>query len=277
VAGALLTRGLTVGLFSVAVAGCYSLSIASAPCSLKCASDGWCPSDWTCAADGFCHRSSGEAACNVGVAKLGGIQFDFQPSGTLNLPSGITGGSHVIVACSSNDGSSTVSVTDSIGDDYTLEADASMPSFGLRVFSASVPTGIGNWGSITVTLSGAQSVSWNCGVYEVIGLFASNYVDRVATDPSGANRVEASLTTAATTQADELVFGAFIHAPDTVVFTPGPGFALLDSVVGVSDTRVLDTEWKRVSSIAPQTVSGTVSAVTNVSIIAITLKVAVGG
>src|SRR5438477_9262431 len=129
----------------------------------------------------------------------------------------------------------TVSCADTKLNSYHLDADVSNGSgtSGVRtvIFSAPVTTALVSGNTITVThpTAVAKAVSVNT----VSGLVSSSPQDKTSTG-TGATTAMSSGTTASTTQADELLIGAFGLEDKAASFTAGSSFTALTSALSGS-------------------------------------------
>jgi hypothetical protein len=225
--------------------------------------------------DHFCHEpgDARQCAAGLGLVKIGTIMVDWQPTASIPLLYDVAPGHHVIVACSSDSTDTAVTVSDPSGALYAENASAVDPvcHISVRVFSAFEGAGMMAGGQIVLGFAPAQGY-FGCAAYDVTGLAPIDFVDRTATLVEVQTDTP-TVTTPVTTQAKELVFGAFGEYDDTEIFTPGAGFAPLDTVVA-GDSRVLHTEWKAVSMAAPQQVDGTLSVGMKTFVAAVTFKAA---
>ena len=139
---------------------------------------------------------------------------------------GVAAGNTVIVELAMDSSNVTVSCADSRGNSYTNDADVTNSNSGSAravIFSATVGTALVSGDAITVTFSG-QVAPKAISALEFSGLVSgSGRLDKTA---SGANN-GTSMTTASTTttsQADELLIGAFAVRLKSVSFTAGSNY-----------------------------------------------------
>lgn len=124
-----------------------------------------------------------------------------------------------------------VSATDSAGNVYTVDADVTNPS-NARIVVLSSHKVIGLPSGATITVTHPSTNRRNVVAAEYSGL-AANPVDQVATNVGTENNATSATTgtTAETTQADQVLVGAFaVSGPSNDNFSVGSGFALAGRV-----------------------------------------------
>jgi hypothetical protein len=174
-----------------------------------------------------------------------------------SLPTaGIVAGNTVMVAVTgSTAGTALSSVTDSKGNTYTILANVAGTTSRLAIAASTIGTTLLTTDTITATFAASVGIRV-IGAVEFSGLVTPAAVDVTKAD-AGTSNAPSTGASAATTQADELVFAAFStsNGTTTVVFTPGSGYtADQAATTGASGTnRTLNTEHKIVSAIGAQT------------------------
>ncbi len=155
---------------------------------------------------------------------------------------------------------SSVTIADSSGNAYTNDADVtnSAPTRTI-IWSAPVTAGLSNGSTITVTFP-RQRLQANASAFSVSGLIGTGRVDKTATNNNGSGTSATVGPTAATTQAGELVFGAFgmdISSGSPTFAATGGSTALQTNVI--SGSWGIYPEYKIVSATGTQTATGTFS------------------
>lgn len=164
----------------------------------------------------------------------------------------------VAIVLYTNNHSFTVTVTDSGGNTYSNNADVT-DSADTRtiVFSAPVTTALTT--SNTITVSFTHSVQYiNVSAFSVSGLLTASPVDKTATS-TGTSTSASVGPTATTTQAGELLIGAFgldIASNGSPTFTPGTNYSALPTNV-ISGSWGIYPEYQIVSVTGAYSASGT--------------------
>jgi len=148
------------------------------------------------------------------------------PATPINLTTGVSAGSSVVIAFAMNPVAGAVSAVDSVGNTYVVEADVTNGSgtTGVRtvilaahgVIALTLPAGIAITHPAFVGARAASAIS-------ITGL-AMSPLDQTSTG-TGMSTTPSSGFTAATMQAEEVLFGAIgVEGPVGDVFTPGMGY-----------------------------------------------------
>lgn len=178
-----------------------------------------------------------------------------------------------IVVCIASGNNSVSSVTDNLGNTYNQDRAQVFYSY-VYIYSTKVTSG----GSctITVNLSGASNAAGLAYLVEGL-LTTAAHLDQVASANGGADTTP-TVTTPATTQADEVVFGSisvFLGA-GTDPMTAGSGYTLTNhnSTPTSGQTVSLGAEYKIISATGAQVVDATLSFSSLWDIAAATYKAA---
>ncbi len=183
--------------------------------------------------------------------------------------SGVALGNAVILTFAMDPVSGTVSVADTKGNTYTKDADVmngtTGSGTGVRtvVFSAPVTNALVSGNTITVTHPSAASRA--VSAFSVSGLVSSSLAD-VTTNATGSTTPASSGSTAITTQANELLIGAFGLESKNGTLTAGTGYTVLSDVQanpgGAGNLGItISTEYEIVSATGAYTADGTITAV----------------
>jgi hypothetical protein len=170
------------------------------------------------------------------------------------------------------------SVTDSRGNTWTVDkTQGSGPSAHLVSTGQDVGT-LQSGDTITITISG--SIAAGTAIFdEFSGMdITSSRVDKTAGNSAGATTARDAGTTAATTQADELVVGAFAIAGDETSLTVGSGYSHFTSdYINDSATNSIAGEYQIVSATGTQNPTATAGANAAYRAVVATYKAAAGG
>jgi len=176
------------------------------------------------------------------------------------VTSGVADNNTVIVAVVAYTSSSTtVTVTDSAGNSYTKDTDITDGNKERTiVFSGRVNTALTTSSSITVTF-GSSIQYKNASAFSVSGLVAASPKDQAAT-ATGTGTTPSVGPTATTSQANELIIGAFglnINS-GSPTFTAGSGYASLPANVTSAGLGIYP-EYQIVNATGAYTAKGTLS------------------
>jgi hypothetical protein len=147
----------------------------------------------------------------------------------LTVPAGgVAAGSVLLIYAGAVDTAAVLSsVSDSRGNAYTVDRTrARLTNITASVASGIIVTALQSGDTITLTYTVGSGKG--AGAYSVTGLASSSIVDQLAGTDSNSSSVSATMT-GATTQADEIIFGAIMVAL-TPTFTPGSGYTALTEV-----------------------------------------------
>jgi hypothetical protein len=154
----------------------------------------------------------------------------------------------------------TVTVTDTAANTYTNNADVTDSGTNRTiVFSAPVTTALAVNGTITMHFSASTSYI-SASAFQVSGLILVSNVDQTAT-ASGTAAAMSSGTAATTTQAGQLLFGAFgSYVNGTPTFTPETGWTALTNEVVLLG---IYPEYRIVTATGAYAATGTLSSKPN--------------
>ncbi|MDP2674685.1 MAG: hypothetical protein Q8Q00_07240 [Dehalococcoidia bacterium] len=178
---------------------------------------------------------------------------------TITVPAaGVAAADSIIVSVTAGTFAGAVSCSDTKGNSYAVDADVTGVG-RLFVCSAHNVTALASGDTITATypsLSGVTTASAN----EFSGVSATTPADKVST-AAGNNASPSSGSTATTTQANELLFGAIAHN-STPTFAPGSGYNLAGQVIGGSGSgqKTNSPEYRIVSATESYAANGTLSS-----------------
>ncbi|MFJ8345036.1 beta strand repeat-containing protein [Streptomyces sp. NPDC094153] len=199
----------------------------------------------------------------TGPAKGGTTATTSQTSHTVTVTGAVAGETIVLLVASGNAAVSSVS---SAGMTWTQDASTVWYSY-LYAYSAPVTAS----GTVTITVTTSAASNATSQAYRVTGITAR---DRTATghDSNGSP----SLTTAATSQANEVVFGAFsvFAGTGTDVLTPAADYtgSSSNNTPTSGQTVTLNSLWQAVGTIGAQTPSGTLDYASTWDGLAVTYK-----
>ena len=177
------------------------------------------------------------------------------------LSAAVATGNTVIVTVAMTSNTGTVTVTDTSGNTYTQ--DASEPNSGnvrTLIFSAPVTTALSTISTVTVTF-GTSPSSKAMSICYFSGLATASYKDQSSV-ATGSSLTPNSGTTAATSQPNELIIGAFGANFSNNSFTAGTasGYTALAAASVSTFGLNLDPEYQVVSSTGTYAANGTYSA-----------------
>ena len=158
--------------------------------------------------------TSGNIVFTAGIGAPAGIGTAGSTTGSTSLPvpvtSAVPANNTVIVAIVLyNNPAPTVTVTDSAGNTYTKDADITYSgATRTLVFSGLATTALTTSSTITVNFNGTSVAYKNASAFYVSGLVAASPKDKTAT-ATGTNKSPSVGPTSTTSQADELLIGAF--------------------------------------------------------------------
>ena len=181
-------------------------------------------------------------------------------SGSITVTKAVTAGDTVIVELAIGEGTPTVK--DSVGNIYTKDVARTASTDTAAIFSSHIVKAIPAGGTITVTSQAGLIAT----AQEFSGL-AANPLDRTQS-ASGNSKAPSSGFTSTTTQANELLIGAFYYssAPGTVL-TAGAGYTALPGTVFVeSGTDFIQPEFRVVTATGSYQANGTLSSTPNLEI-----------
>ncbi|VAW84073.1 hypothetical protein MNBD_GAMMA18-2115, partial [hydrothermal vent metagenome] len=190
---------------------------------------------------------------------------------TIPVTAAVTAGNSIIISTAWAYSGSGVAFTcsDDAGNSYST--DVSSYSSGALVYtvicSAHNVIALGTSNNITVTTTdpGGNATGAAISVYEFSGLLPASPLDQISSafGPSGTPAAVSSGDTAMTTQANELLFGAFGADDDSSpVFTTGGSYTLLESVrFGGGLPTHFSTEYRTVSTTGAYRADGSLSDV----------------
>src|SRR6185503_11537890 len=164
---------------------------------------------------------------SIGVPSSIGT-FTSESSGTSSQIANVSAGqgNTIVIVLAMNPSSGAVSVTDTKGNTYTQDKDVTNGSgtAGVRtlVFSARVTTALSSGAGDDINISHPTVTARAAYALLVSGLVASSPVDQTAS-ATGTSTSPSVGPTATTTQADEIILGAFGYE-DGGSFTPGSGY-----------------------------------------------------
>jgi hypothetical protein len=200
-----------------------------------------------------------------------GTAFSVVPGTSLSVtvPSpGVAAGDRIVIAFVMDLATGAVSASDTRGNAYSVDADvASSLGLGVRrtlILSANASTALVAGDTITVSF-GLISVLKAMVVTEFSGIAPAGALDRTSTRSNSLPDVSpTSGFTVATSQADELLFGAIgVLQPLASGFTPGPSYTALPragtSTGGATDITI-DPEFRIVSAVGSYEANGTLAA-----------------
>jgi hypothetical protein len=195
----------------------------------------------------------------------GSVTNDTNNQLTLTVPAGgvAVGDTIIVVGSKASETQTIASVTDSRGNAYTVDLrvlDGAASGMGYAIASGFASTALAAGDTITITYEGTTSYTNRWGIaYEFAGL-ALNAADVTATS-GGFGTQLSSGTTAATTQAGELVFGAFDVQQAAPTFTAGAGYQALTGAPSAAVAgQSLQSEFGVVSTTGTQTALATLAA-----------------
>jgi hypothetical protein len=170
---------------------------------------------------------------------------------------GVAAGHSVIVAITASTFGGVVACSDTKGNSYSINADVT-GSGRLFICSAHNVTALTSSDTITATYPSFSGIS-TASANEFSGLASAGAVDRTST-ASGNSANPSSGTTATTTQASEVLFGAIAYN-NTPTFAAGGGYNVVGQVIGGSGAgqKNLYPEYQIVSSTGGYAATGTMT------------------
>lgn len=179
-------------------------------------------------------------------------------AGNINNPYVITpattiaAGSVAILFLTAGANKQITSVTDAVGNPWTVDHVGGDGTRELSVASCQVATQITPATNITINFNNGTTTTTDLWIQEVTGLATSSVFDTFQ-DGSGSGTTPASGSTAALAQADEIVFGLFRTSASTPAWTKGAGYTdVTTKLVGASAL-----EYKIVAATTPVSADGT--------------------
>ncbi|MEI7604090.1 MAG: hypothetical protein WCJ19_03660 [bacterium] len=173
-------------------------------------------------------------------------------SRTATMPSSVTVGNTLIVGISSWYGSGggcalpAGRVTDNKGNTYTKVVESSVTNETVSIWYTTVTTGGTNF-IITVNSPTGKNCFLTLAPHEYSGLLTTNVVDQSA-GATGTSTTASTANTPTTTNAKNLIFGAFLHqSASTINVTVGSTFTLRQSMVNgayeplVTEDKIVNT------------------------------------
>ncbi len=180
---------------------------------------------------------------------------------TLTVPAGGVAQGNTLIVFAGNNYTTTgaASATDTQGNTYTVDAQKSNASnaTSTTVLSGYMATGLVAGNTITVTYSSVATMRMALAT-EWSGIAPISRVDRTATN-TGNTAALSSGTTAATTQATELVVGSFADGANET-FTASTGFTAFPTQLVANLGSSYRTQWQEYKTVSA---TGTQSAVAN--------------
>lgn len=156
----------------------------------------------------------------------------------------------------------TLTIADSKGHTWTQSTPSVSATLGgVIVFFARITTALVAGDTITVTGNSARN-RWSMDIHSFDDVSSAPAIDKQAQNNAGTSTAINGGTTAATTSADEVVFGAFVFGGvPAATFTAGFGFASSGTVDpgATSSNRAVALEWKYVSATGTQQATATLS------------------
>jgi len=178
---------------------------------------------------------------------------------TITVPAaGVAAGDSIIVSVTAGTFAGAVSCSDTKANSYTIDADITGAG-RLFVCSAHNVTALASGDTITASYPGFSGVT-TASANEFSGIAPTTPADKVST-AAGNNPSPSSGSTATTTQANELLFGAIAHN-STPTFAPGSGYNLAGQVIGGSGSgqKTNSPEYRIVSATGSYAADGTLSS-----------------
>jgi len=151
----------------------------------------------------------------------------------LTVPAGgFTAGNHLVVTMHAEDGSTSITtVTDDAGNSYTVHSNQHHGSYDLGVASGYLTSGLSAAQKVFVNLSTSAGAAAAC--FEFSGGDSAGWFDKTASATTAFDVTFDSGLTAATTQADEMLFGAAIgETGSAVTGSPGGSYIELQDTTG---------------------------------------------
>ncbi len=175
---------------------------------------------------------------------------------------GVAAGNSVIVAFAMDSATGTVSVADTQGNAYNLDADVNFTAnVRTLIFSAHNITALVNTNTITVTYPSVTAKAVSAASFSGLALISTKDTSATAT---GSSTAPSAGPTAATEIANELVIGAIGVEGDTGdTFTVGTGYSNTNFTragttgAGFASNITINPEYKTVSATGTQTAGAT--------------------
>jgi hypothetical protein len=146
---------------------------------------------------------------------------------------------------------------------YHLDADVNTTSADnchTSILSTQVTHALASGSIITVTYPTSTTISTAVQGYQVTGLATSSTLDKIATATGTSASPSSGNTATPTSQANELLFGAFTYHNQTGL-TAGTGYSALATTNPSGGSRALSTEYESVSSTGTYAATGTITSV----------------
>lgn len=178
---------------------------------------------------------------------------------------GVKAGNSIIVTFAMDSTSGSVSVSDTAGNTYNLDADTGVYVTYVRtlIFSAHNVTALVSGNTITVTHPSVNARAVSANEFSGLAKTSALALDKTST-ATGDSTTPSSGSTATTTQADELLIGAIgVEGPLGDTFTAGSGYTALprDGTTGASASSniTINPEYRIVSATGTYVADGTLS------------------
>lgn len=160
-------------------------------------------------------------------------------------------------------GTPTMTITDSKSNTYTIDATVTNAlNVVVYTFSSVLAHAVTSSDFLTATITGTTRSSWAISLQAFSGILTSP-VDKTSTGFATSTSISSG-TTAATSQASEVIFGSLGYNPTKVFTDTGTGFTLgtLYGPTGSTANRGVQNLWKIVNATGTQTVQGTLDSST---------------
>lgn len=209
------------------------------------------------------------AEAEAAIAFVKNIGTNSDSGGTTSMAvtvpaAGVAAGNSVIITLATDYTTNPVTCSDSRGNTYTINADRGYSSYArVVVCSAHNITALSSGDTITVNYPSTNLAA--VSINEFSGLADSSTLDKTST-ATGTSSSPSSGSTATTTQADELLIGAFaLDGPVSDTFTPGASYTLLTrrgaSYSSMGTTYItIDPEYRIVSATGAYAADGSNSS-----------------